>query len=81
MPGIFRRVDIVKIETEPFDRAQDVFSGISLQSGEFGQPQDQYGPPKNIGRRRREDMERRRRKRGQILAFQVGQAPGEGHPE
>lgn len=58
-----------------------MFSRISLQSGEFGQPQDQYGPPKNIGRRRREDVERRWRKRGQILTFQVGQAPGEDRPK
>jgi len=58
-----------------------MFSGVSLQSGKFCKSQNQNGPPKNIGGRVREDVERRWRKGGRILTLQVGQAPGEDHPE
>lgn len=58
-----------------------MFPGVGLQSGKFRKSQDQYGPPKNIGCRRWEDMERRWRKGGQTLTFQASQAPGEDQPE
>jgi hypothetical protein len=71
----------VKAETESLDRAQDMFSGVSLQSGQFCESQNQDGAPKNIGRWWWEDMERGRQKNGLILASQVSQAPGEDCPK
>jgi hypothetical protein len=35
MGGIFRRIDVVNVETKSLDGAQNMFSGVSLQSGQL----------------------------------------------
>jgi len=83
MGGIFGRIDVVNVETKSLDRAQNMFSGVSLQSGQLRESQNQDGAPKNIRRWWWKDMERRRKKNGLslILASQVSQAPGEDCPK
>ena len=58
-----------------------MFSGVSLQSGQFRKSQDQDGAPEDIRRWWWENMERRRQKNSLILASQMSQAPGEDCPK
>jgi hypothetical protein len=82
--GIFRRIDVVKVETESLYGAQDIFSRVSLQSCQLRELQNQDWALKNVGRRRWKDMERRWQEKTllrRILVSQVSQAPGEDCPE